>query len=527
MSDLLEDTSSDENVIFKKDTTNDPDALDAERPDFGRRTRSGIVGDTMDPSLEASMEKIPRTRKTPWMPSFRSTNSSSAAVNPGHDMNRNVFESSFVENNSRKNSQMRTSQDLSARPGSLPTVRPPKGAPLYMRVGSSFVQIQGNPRQGRCTSPLARYTMRQKLILIAGSVMLIAGVVCFYAGFLLLAPNLVIKNVAPPPSPSKIQRTFYPTANPAPVSLISLVPITSPPTIQFDTQLARIRLELIEAFNNKAFTKEGPPLSLEVFFDMNSPQYKALEWISLQDRYFLPIGRGGTDIAHRWLICVFYYHFQGEDWHRKENWLTNTHECTWEGITCKDVVEDVSTSVTSRRMSEMNLNGNRLVGSLPFEITYLVHLERLSMNRNVIFGFIPTEIGRLFELKFLDLQLNNGIVGNLPFELTTLANLQEIHMNNCSLAGTIPPEMESLQLLEVLNLNTNNFMGFLPESLGNLLNLKKLMLGDNAFFGKIPVQYGNLVNLETLELWSNTLDSGIPDSLAFLENLSKLFDNVL
>lgn len=354
---------------------------------------------------------------------------------------------------------------------------------------------------------------RDRLTVYFGILFVLGGVALLGWGIMIQRPTLIIAPSPVPPTPFGNMRTFYPTPD---LNAVPPIVNTPAPIILVNSQLSRIAIELEEAFSNTDFTQGGPPITSLDFQDITSAQYQALEWMSIQDRYYLPIGSGGINIAKRWLIVVLYYQFGGENWKNSPTWLTNTDICLWEGIVCEDVLSNGEMEIV-----EIDLSTKGLKGEIPKEITYFVHLRTFNIRKNSIFGNIPIQIGRLTNLTHLEIQLNENIVGTIPTEIGLLSNLKEIHMNNCTLSGVIPTEIGFISSLEVLNLNTNTIRGFIPTQLGFLLNMKILQLGDNGFFGKIPAELGNLNNLEQLELWSNDLSGNIPETLSQLSNLSE------
>ena len=90
------------------------------------------------------------------------------------------------------------------------------------------------------------------------------------------------------------------------------------------------------------------------------------------------------------------------------NWSVDTAITGWDGVT---------TSGAPSRVTELDLSGESLSGS------------------------IPSELGRLVELTKLDLS-SNSLTGEIPRELGRLSNLTEIRLSGNSLTGCIPPGSE-------------------------------------------------------------------------------------
>ena len=86
------------------------------------------------------------------------------------------------------------------------------------------------------------------------------------------------------------------------------------------------------------------------------------------------------------------------------NWSVDTAITGWDGVT---------TSGTPSRVTELDLSGESLSGS------------------------IPAELGKLLELTHLDLS-SNSLAGEIPRELGELSNLTELRLSGNSLTGCIP-----------------------------------------------------------------------------------------
>ncbi len=215
---------------------------------------------------------------------------------------------------------------------------------------------------------------------------------------------------------------------------------------------------------------------------------------------------------------------------------------TWYGITVTD------TRVTEINLAGNNLKGtipsslgnlvnltylnlgsdwfddplfNRLTGSIPSSIGNLINLQSLDLDDNLLSGGIPPSLGNLLNLTNLELN-GNQLSDSIPSSLGNLVNLTRLHLWQNQLSGSIPSSIGNLVNLWDLWLRENQLSGSIPSSLGNLVNLGRLELEVNQFSGSIPSSLGNLVNLNTLNLSYNSLSDSIPSSLGNLVNLSEL-----
>ncbi|MDE0126002.1 MAG: M12 family metallo-peptidase [Bryobacterales bacterium] len=171
----------------------------------------------------------------------------------------------------------------------------------------------------------------------------------------------------------------------------------------------------------------------------------------------------------------------GAGWGNNSNWRTTAPLHEWLGVTTD----------AASRVTELDLSGNDLTGS------------------------IPPELGRLENLVILNLS-GNDLTGSIPPELGRLENLQDIYLMNNRLTGSIPPELGRLESLAILRLDRNALSGPIPGALGALANLQHLVLSQNELTGVIPDELGNLERLTALDLSRNDLTGSVPTALGAL-----------
>ncbi len=70
--------------------------------------------------------------------------------------------------------------------------------------------------------------------------------------------------------------------------------------------------------------------------DENSPQGKALYWLTCQDSINPPLQPGIDDaqIIQRYILAVFYYSFKGDGWRNNSGWMGGSNECDWHKVEC-------------------------------------------------------------------------------------------------------------------------------------------------------------------------------------------------
>ncbi|GLJ16878.1 hypothetical protein SUGI_0291140 [Cryptomeria japonica] len=196
----------------------------------------------------------------------------------------------------------------------------------------------------------------------------------------------------------------------------------------------------------------------------------------------------------------------------------------------------------------LSLQQNLLTGVIPSKVSQLQSLEQLYIASNKLEGTIPSEIGKLKTLGALDLE-ENKLSGSIPDSLAHLQQLRYLYLNNNQLSGIIPPslgeclKLEDLDLdlsykqlrghippqvvglsnlLRGFNLSNNLLQGPLPLELSKLDMVKAIDISANQLTGHIPFVLGSCVALEYLNLSSNQIEGPIPDSLGKLQNLQDL-----
>ena len=272
------------------------------------------------------------------------------------------------------------------------------------------------------------------------------------------------------------------------------------------------------------------------------------------------------ETADRDVLDSLYNATGGENWSRKENWLTDKSPNTWSGIatdgegyvteiflpwnnltdsippqlgnlTRLEVLALYGNNLTGRippelgkltKVRRFTLYSNKLEGPIPPEIGGMVSVNTMYLSGNKLSGPIPAEFGNLESLEHLAL-FGNQLSGPLPAEFGRLKKLKNAWLVDNKFEGPLPPELGDMTSLEDLSLSRNEITGSIPPALGKLQNLRELGLGDNQLTGPIPPELGNMASLEWLFLMRNALSGSIPTELGKLSNLEWLwlFNNQL
>ncbi|RVW52103.1 Protein STRUBBELIG-receptor family 7 [Vitis vinifera] len=125
---------------------------------------------------------------------------------------------------------------------------------------------------------------------------------------------------------------------------------------------------------------------------------------------------------------------------------------SWQGITCK-----------GSRVTEIELSGLRLTGSMGYQLTSLTSVVNLDISNNNLGNQIPYQLPP--NLQRLDFSLNS-LTGDLPESFSSLSSITTMFLQNNQFTGSINV-LASLPL-ETLNVANNHFTGWIPESLKNI-----------------------------------------------------------
>ena len=179
-------------------------------------------------------------------------------------------------------------------------------------------------------------------------------------------------------------------------------------------------------------------------------------------------------------------------------------------------------------MTEINLDHNRLNGTLPPEIGDLDQLRQLNISSSGLTGAIPREIGRLTQLESIYLD-RNDLTGPIPHELGLLPRLRRIDFNQNDLSGEIPPSLLMSGSITHIFMHENNLAGPIPREFHARSQIAFLRLYSNQLDSEIPPNIGQLQNLQGLWIQNNQLTGEIPTSIGQLRDLIHLIasDNQL
>jgi hypothetical protein len=196
-----------------------------------------------------------------------------------------------------------------------------------------------------------------------------------------------------------------------------------------------------------------------------TPQFRASLWL-FENSNDPAIVSTESQLIQRYALATIFFSLGGEEWDRKDKWMTTDHERFW--------LSDSESVFEGERLVDLNLSFNGLKGEIPGEIGLLSELTSINLSGNMISGF-PESLSMLRESlrKYLTVALTSPTITSHPFRI-----LESLKMNDNQLSGSLPSFIGSLPYLEVLDLSVNQLTGAIPTEIGRNTNLSKFDLLD-------------------------------------------------
>jgi hypothetical protein len=188
-------------------------------------------------------------------------------------------------------------------------------------------------------------------------------------------------------------------------------------------------MTLVQALHANPYTKQlhmpgnSSDLRAQSQFE-NNAFISAAAWLMFKDPTDIKV-----DLTERFAILTLYYAWTGDEWLDHTKWLSPLlHVCEWKGVLCDPV---------DKKVVEVNLPYNRLVGSIPETLSMLQGLTALRIGHNDLTGTIPGSVlGSLQKLTVLELH-NNFFTGELP-KSTRGPELTNLSIQGTMINGTWP-----------------------------------------------------------------------------------------
>ena len=140
-------------------------------------------------------------------------------------------------------------------------------------------------------------------------------------------------------------------------------------------------------------------------------------------------------LTDREILEIFYEATGGEEWDDDTNWLSDEDLDEWYGV-----------SAWQGEVSNLSLDDNNLVGTLPPELGGLERLFGLVLRYNELSGPVPPELSKFNGFRDLFLAGNAGIDGRLPPELGYTGGLEYVSVNGTDITGPVPLTFANLDL---------------------------------------------------------------------------------
>ena len=252
-----------------------------------------------------------------------------------------------------------------------------------------------------------------------------------------------------------------------------------------------------------------------------TPEHKACHWMAFTDGMQLPVDVT-PEFQNRFLLALFYYSLNGEQWDEQMNFLTAKSVCHWNEVYTTKVNLPITVGVSCHGMEtvrEIFIPKNRLVGPFPSVLGFFTDLIDLNLFENEISGALPDSLQALQKMETLILH-NNQIEGPIPDWITEFSDLQTLNLNHNQLTGALPEDFgEKLTNLQTVALEHNRLTGTL-NPLQGLHQLKALYLGDNRFSDQLTdTVLVSLSELEIIDVSDNILVGNLPATLLSKDSL--------
>jgi Leucine-rich repeat (LRR) protein len=250
----------------------------------------------------------------------------------------------------------------------------------------------------------------------------------------------------------------------------------------------------------------------------DSPQYRAAEWLAMNDTRDLDSNNNNLDeLRERYALTVFYFATGGGDqkWMYDIGWLTRHSHCQWNkpfpGAEGQNIFVGVKCG-WMENVREIFLPNMGLEGTLPEEISLLPGILRLDMYKNGLSKKIPDALRNLNKLQTLVLH-GNAFTGTIPEWVPELSDLRVLDLAVNDMEGGLPSNISTMPVLQTLNLERVGLSGKI-DPLSGIKSLEFLALADNLLTGPITDEFlQSMPDLSDLDLSDNSLSGTLPSTL--------------
>ncbi|GAB2213301.1 hypothetical protein Drorol1_Dr00021325 [Drosera rotundifolia] len=199
--------------------------------------------------------------------------------------------------------------------------------------------------------------------------------------------------------------------------------------------------------------------------------------------------------------------------------LSNLTQLSYLEICGCNLVGEVPNLNNLRKLIYLNLEFNRLTGSITSFITGLPNLGLLNLRFNNFTGpldfdiFVRHQNLQALSLSNIDIVFPTNTHNNSYYPQLVLLELSTCDLNR------LPDFIHNQTRLSILSLGSNKIKGSLPIPSPSLMSYE---VGGNGFRGEIPEAFCNATSLKVLNLQFNRLSGEIPPCLFNLSNRLEL-----
>ena len=129
-------------------------------------------------------------------------------------------------------------------------------------------------------------------------------------------------------------------------------------------------------------------------------------------------------------------------------------------------------------------SSSQITGKIP-DFIGCRSLYKIELGGNGLNGSIPWDIGHCMKLLSLNLH-NNSLTGIIPWEISTLPSITDVDLSRNFLTGTIPSNFDNCSTLESFNVSFNLLTGPIPSSGTIFPNLHpSSFIGNEGLCGRV------------------------------------------
>ncbi|OIW07325.1 hypothetical protein TanjilG_11959 [Lupinus angustifolius] len=136
------------------------------------------------------------------------------------------------------------------------------------------------------------------------------------------------------------------------------------------------------------------------------------------------------------------------------------------------------------KLEYLNISGNSFESALPNNIWNSTNLQIFSAADSKISGQIPDFIG-CRNIYRIELQ-GNSLNGTIPWDIGHCDKLIQLNLSKNSLTGIIPWEISTLPSITIVDLSHNSLTGTIPSNFNNCSTLENFDVSFNSLTGPIP-----------------------------------------